>query len=126
MISTFNFYITKNISFFWKESQESLALRWETKTAKGKTGFVKYGMGAVKVHWVCIRNEKDGLKRWYVDECNLYQELKKIFKGNVPRKNIAITLSANSQYTGSSSVAYLEYIEFSKTPLNQKSTKSRK
>jgi len=108
-------------------SQESLALRWETVTPKGKTGFVKYGMGAVKVHWVCIRNEKDGLKRWYVDECNIYQELKRIFKGNVPKKNIAITLSANSQYTGTSSDAYLAYIEFSSVPLkNQSSEKGKK
>ncbi len=102
-------------------SQESLALRWETVTPKGKTGFVKYGMGAVKVHWVCVRNQKDGLKRWYVDECNLYQELKKIFNGNVPKKNIAITLSANSQYTETSSEAYLEYIEFSSVPLKKQS-----
>lgn len=100
-------------------SQESLALRWETVTPKGKTGFVKYGMGAVKVHWVCIRNEKDGLKRWYVDECNLYQELKRIFKDGVPEKKFAITLSANSQYTGTSSDAYLEYIEFSAEPQNK-------
>ncbi|MBO4630307.1 MAG: DUF3047 domain-containing protein [Lentisphaeria bacterium] len=115
-------YIGSGSSF----SQESLALRWETRTGKGKSGFVKYGMGMVKVHWVCVRNEKDGLKRWYVDECNLYEELKKIFKGNVPRKNVAITLSANSQYTGTSSDAYLEYIAFSKTPLNQKPVKNRK
>ena len=97
-------------------SQESIALRWETKTGKGKTGFVKYGMGAVKVHWRCIRNEKDGLKRWYVDECNLGKDLKRIFEGKIPKK-MAITISANSQYTGTSSVAYLEYIEFSTQPL---------
>ena len=103
-------------------SQESLALRWETVTPKGKTGFVKYGMGTVKVHWVCVRNQKDGLKRWYVDECNLYQELKKIFNGDVPKKNIAITLSANSQYTETSSDAYLEYIEFSSVPLKKQSS----
>ena len=105
-------YVGSGSSF----SQESIALRWETKTGKGKSGFVKYGMGAVKVHWVCIRNEKDGLKRWQVDEYNVYEALNKIFKGNVPRKNIAITLSANSQYTGSSSAAYLEYIQFSAKP----------
>ena len=97
-------------------SQESIALRWETKTQKGKTGFVKYGMGAVKVHWRCIRNEKDGLKRWYIDECNLGKDLKRIFEGKIPKK-MAITISANSQYTGTSSVAYLEYIEFSNQPL---------
>ena len=97
-------------------SQESIALRWETKTQKGKTGFVKYGMGAVKVHWRCVRNEKDGLKRWYVDECNIYEELKKIFKGKVPTENVAITISANSQYTETNSEACLEYIEFSRQP----------
>lgn len=102
-------------------SQESIALRWETKTGKGKTGFVKYGMGAVKVHWKCVRNEKDGLKRWYVDECNIYDELKKIFNGKVPTDNIAITISANSQYTGTSSDACLEYIEFAAGPLSSKS-----
>ena len=102
-------------------SQESVALRWETKTRKGKTGFVKYGMGAVKVHWRCVRNEKDGLKRWYVDECNIYEELKKIFDGKVPTENLAITISANSQYTGTSSDASLEYIEFSAQPLSGKS-----
>ena len=98
-------------------SQHSIALRWETKTRKGKTGFVKYGMGAVKVHWRCVRNEKDGLKRWYVDECNICEELKKIFDGKVPTDNLAITISANSQYTGTSSDASLEYIEFSSQPL---------
>ena len=106
-------------------SQESLAFRWETKTAKGKTGFVKYGMGSVKVHWICVRNEQDGLKRWYVDECNLFQELKKIFGGNMPQKKMVVTLSANSQYTGTSSVAYLEYIEFSSEPMNQKKNNSK-
>lgn len=99
-------------------SQESMAYRWETVTPKGKSGFVKYGMGAVKVHWISIRNEKDGLKRWYVDECNLAQDLKKIFGGKIPKK-LAITLSANSQYTGTSSVAYLEYIEFASQPLSK-------
>ena len=108
-------YIGTGSSF----SQESLALRWETVTPKGKTGFVKYGMGAVKVHWVCVRNEKDGLKRWYVDECNLYQELTRIFKEKTAKSKFAITLSANSQYTGTSSEAYLEYIEFSAEPLDK-------
>ena len=103
-------------------SQESMAYRWETVTPKGKSGFVKYGMGAVKVHWRCIRNEKDGLKRWYVDECNLGKDLKRIFEGKIPKK-MAITISANSQYTGTSSVAYLEYIEFSSQPLQAEKRK---
>ena len=114
-------YIGSGSSF----SQESIAFRWETKTAKGKTGFVRYGMGMVKVHWVSVRNEKDGLKRWYVDECNLYQEMKKVFSGKIPEKK-AITLSANSQYTGTASVAYLEYIEFSSVPLDRKQSGKRK
>ena len=103
-------------------SQESVAFRWETETAKGKTGFVKYGMGAVKVHWICTRNKTDGLKKWIVDECNLGAELKKIFGGKIP-KELAITLSANSQYTGTASLGYLEYIEFSAEPLTAKQKK---
>ena len=98
-------------------SQESVAFRWETVTPKGKTGFVKYGMGAVKVHWISVRNQKDGLKKWIVDECDLGTELKKIF-GKIPKK-LVITLSANSQYTGTSSLGYLEYIEFSAKPLTK-------
>ena len=101
-------------------SQNSISLRWETKTRKGKTGFVKYGMGAVKVHWRCVRNEKDGVKRWYVDECNIYEELKKIFDGKVPTENVVITISANSQSTGTDSDASLEYIECSKQPFSKK------
>ena len=101
-------------------SQNSIALRWETKTCKGKTGFVKYGMGAVKVHWRCVRNEKDGVKHWYVDECNIYEELKKIFDGKVPTENVVITISANSQYTGTDSDACLEYIAFSQQPFSKK------
>ena len=96
-------------------SQESMAYRWETVTPKGKSGFVKYGMGAVKVHWISVRNQKDGLKKWIVDECNLGAELKKIF-GSIPKK-LVITLSANSQYTGTASLGYLEYIEFSAEPM---------
>ena len=107
-------------------SQESIALRWETKTRKGKTGFVRYGMGAVKVHWRCVRNEKDGLKRWYVDECNIYDELKKIFNGKVPNEKLAITISANSQYTGTESDACLEYIEFASQPLSKNTDSKRK
>ena len=109
---TIGLYIGTGSTF----SQESVAFRWETETPKGKSGFVKYGMGAVKVHWICIRNKDDGLKKWIVEECNLGAELKKIFKGKIPKK-LAVTLSANSQYTGTSSLGYLEYIEFSAKPL---------
>ncbi len=98
-------------------SQESVAFRWETRTPKETTGKVKYAMGALQVHWICVRNESDGLNKWYVDECNIYDILYKYFNGKVPSKDIALSLSANSQYTGSSSVAYLEYIEFSEKPL---------
>ena len=97
-------------------SQESVAFRWETVTPKGKTGFVKYGLGAVKVHWISVRNKTDGLKKWFIDECDLRAELKKIFNGKIPAKK-AITLSANSQYTGTASLGYLEYIEFSAEPM---------
>ena len=92
-------------------SQHTIAFRWETLTPRNATGFVKYGMGTVKVHWKCVRNQKDKTGVWYIDECNLKEALKKIYPDKKPER-LALTLSANSQYTGTCSVAYLDYIEF--------------
>lgn len=92
-------------------SQTSVAFRWESDTPKNTGGFVKYGMGAIRVTWKCVRNKNDKLETWYVDECNIYKALSEIFHGKLPER-IALTLSTNSQYTKSTSLSYLEYVEF--------------
>jgi hypothetical protein len=105
--------------------QHSCAFRWDTVTPKGSTGFVKYGLGTVKVYWTCLRNSTDGTGVWRIDECNAREVFRKMCKGKVPAER-ALTLSANSQYTGTSSRACLEYVEFYAEPLNYKKEKGKK
>lgn len=105
--------------------QNSYAYRWDTMTPKGSTGFIKYALGTIKVHWKCMRNSKDGKKKWFIDECNAKEAFKRMCGGKVPAER-ALTLSANSQYTGTSSRAYLEYVEFHAESLNHQKEKEKK
>lgn len=97
-------------------STTSYAYRWETETPKNIQGDASYAAGFVKVKWVSVRNKEDKLDTWYVEERNVGEDLKKLFNGKIPNKNIALSISANSQYTGTNSVAYLEYVEFCPAP----------
>ncbi len=90
----------------------SVAYRWETDTPKKAEGDASYGMGMVSVKWFSVRNKEDKTGVWYVDECNIYEALNKLFKGKIPKKNLALSVTSNSQYTKSKAVAYLEYVEF--------------
>ena len=93
-------------------SSNSRAYRWETETPKGYTGDVRYGGGMVKVNWTCLRNKKDGIGKWYTEEVNAAEDLKKICGGTLPEKDVAVSISSNSQYTKSKASAEIEYIEF--------------
>ena len=93
-------------------STNSVAFRWETETPKKAEGEASYGLGMVSVKWYCVRNKEDKTGVWYVDECNIYEALDKRFKGKIPTKNVALSISCNAQYTKSKAVAYLEYVEF--------------
>ncbi len=93
-------------------STNSRAYRWETVTPKGYTGDVRYGGGMVKVNWTCLRNQTDGIGKWYTEEVNAAEDLKKICGGKLPEKDVAVSISSNSQYTKSKASAEIEYIEF--------------
>ncbi len=98
----------------------SLAYRWETETPKNIEGNAQYGAGFVSVKWISVRNKEDKLDTWYIEERNVGEALKKLFNGNIPSKNIALSISANSQYTGTKSIAYREYIEFCPAAVEKK------
>ena len=104
-------------------STTSVAWRWETETPKKAEGEASYGLGMVSVKWYCVRNREDKTGVWYVDECNIYEALDKRFKGKIPTKNVALSISCNSQYTKSKAVAYLEYVEFLPAQAAKKSSK---
>ncbi len=102
-------------------TQTSVAYRWENLTAKGTKGQAKYGAGFVKVFWEAMRNYQDGTGKWYTDECNVREDLKKALDvKKIPEKNLALSISSNSQYTGTKAVSYLEYIEFLELPPSNK------
>ena len=96
----------------------SVAFRWETKTEKGRCGQSRYGLGMVLVNWVAMRNQKDKLNTWYVEEVDLLKHLQQLFPGGIPKKDLALSITGNSQYTGTESLGYIEYLEF--LPISEK------
>jgi len=103
---------------------DSCAYRWETETPKGYKGKVKYGGGMVKVDWVALRNKTDKTGVWYTEEVNAAEDLKKICGGKLPEKDVAVSISSNSQYTKSTASAEIAYIEF--LPLSKAKTGVKK
>jgi len=89
--------------------QRSVAYRWETKTPVGSEGTATYAAGVVKVHWLALRNEQDGLDTWYTEERNVAADFQRAF-GFIPDDPI-IAVTCNSQYTSSRAVAELDWIE---------------
>ena len=96
----------------------SVAFRWETKTEKGKSGQSRYGLGMVQVNWVAMRNQKDKLNTWYIEEVDLLKHLQQLFPAGIPKKDLALSITGNSQYTGTESLGYIEYLEF--LPISEK------
>lgn len=90
---------------------KSVSYRWDTVTPKGSEGNASYGMGAVKVKWFTLRNSEDPQGEWLIEERNVAEDFKNAW-GYYPDK-VYVSVSCNSQYTGTRSAADLEWIEFS-------------
>jgi hypothetical protein len=96
-------------------SQQSLAFRWETETPVGAEGTATYAGGVVKVKWLCLRNKASAQgDSFLVEERNVAEDFKSRF-GSVPDK-IGLSISCNSQYTGTKAEAQLAWIEFVTAP----------
>lgn len=91
--------------------QRSIAYRWETDTPVGAEGTTTYAAGVVSVKWICLRNRQssDG-KTFLVEERNFLEDFRKAY-GFEP-KQIGISISCNSQYTGTTAEAQLDWMEF--------------
>jgi hypothetical protein len=90
--------------------QSSLAYRWETDTPRGADGQASYGAGLVRVHWHALRNQEDGEGVFFEESRNVAKDFEAAF-GTVPDA-FALSISCNSQYTGTRAVAELDWIEF--------------
>ncbi len=97
----------------------SLAYRWETLTPIGATGVASYAGGMVRVHWMALRNRESGTD-FLVEERNVAADWRAM-TGGPPPKTFAISISCNSQYTGSRAAAELDWLEFSPVPTDRPS-----
>ncbi len=94
-------------------SKKSVSYRWDTETPDGSEGNCSYGAGTIKIKWFTLRNKGDlgkGENGWFIEKRNVLEDFKKAW-GFVPT-SIYISVSCNSQYTGSKASAMLEWIKF--------------
>jgi len=92
-------------------SNKSVSYRWDTETPRGEEGNCAYGLGGTRVKWYTLRNREDaGSGQWFIEERNVAEDFKRAW-GFYPEK-IYLSVSCNSQYTGSKAAADLEWIEF--------------
>lgn len=92
----------------------SLAYRWETDTPIGATGRAAYAGGIVRVHWLALRN-KDSGSEFIVEERDLAEDWAALVGGELPA-SVALSVSCNSQYTGTRAEAELDWIELRARP----------
>jgi hypothetical protein len=98
--------------------KKSVSYRWECETPRAESGNIRYGAGLVTIKWFCFRNQNDGVNKWYEEERNIAEDLRKTY-GFVP-KEFVITVCGNSQYTNSHTTAEIAYIEFAAEMKNVK------
>jgi len=96
-------------------SNKSVSYRWDSETPKGSTGDAAYGLGGIRVKWYTLRSGEDGKGgAWFVEERNVADDFQKAW-GFLPDK-VYISISCNSQYTGSKAAADLGWVEFISLP----------
>lgn len=90
---------------------KTVSYRWDTLTPKGSTGESRYAGGAVRDKWFTLRNKEDDGKAGWVEETrNVAEDFFKSW-GFLPRP-VYVSVSCNSQYTGTEAAADLDWIEF--------------
>lgn len=90
--------------------QKSLGYRWETDTPVGSEGEASYIAGIVKAKWFALRNAHDAASgSFFVEERDIARDFQRAF-GFVP-DDVTIGVSINSEYTGTTAVAELDWIE---------------
>lgn len=92
-------------------SNKSISYRWDTETPKGSEGNAAYGLGTVKVKWYTLKSKEDAKDGgWFIEERNVAEDFRQAW-GFYPDE-VYVSVSCNSQYTGSRAAADLGWIEF--------------
>lgn len=92
--------------------QTSVSYAWQTETPKGAKGKSVYN-GLVTTYWFSVRNKEDGEGVWKTEERNVRDDILREFGTSELPEDLALTISSNSQYTGTNCRMSLAYIEFS-------------
>ena len=92
--------------------QTSVSYAWQTETPKGAKGKSVYN-GLVTTYWFSVRNKEDAEGVWQTEERNVRDDILREFGTSELPEDLALTISSNSQYTGTSCRMSLAYIEFS-------------
>jgi hypothetical protein len=92
-------------------NNKSVSYRWDTQTPIAAEGNASYGFGVIKVKWHTLRNKEDAVAgEWIEEERNVAEDFKRAW-GYYP-DDVYLSVSCNSQYTGSQAVADLDWIGF--------------
>jgi hypothetical protein len=106
-------------------NNKSISYRWDTDTPEGAEGNCAYGGGTIKVKWFTLRNAEDAKDgEWYVEKRNVAEDFKNAW-GFYPGK-IYISISCNSQYTGTEAEADINWIELTSDPDGEETTQETK
>jgi len=96
--------------------KRAIAYRWESLTPVGKGGSLRYGMGILRVRYVCLRNRETPCGEWVEEERNVYQDFLDAFH-EPPNDIFVISIGANSQHTKCSTRVEIDFIEFNEKPV---------
>lgn len=91
--------------------QFMVAYRWEHAFSLGDESLLKYAMGSTLVHRICMRNKEAVAGKWYEEERNVVEDFKRAF-GRMPEGDCGLTIGGNSQYSKSSTLVEIDFIEF--------------
>lgn len=91
--------------------QRCVGYRWEVNTPVGHSGLRKYAAGMMTVSHKTVRNRTTPAGVWVTEEHNVVEDYRRAY-GKMPDSYFIISVGANSQYSGSTSRAEIDFIEF--------------
>jgi hypothetical protein len=91
-----------------------LGYLWENESPKGTSGT---STAWSKLKCTVLRDKTDSLGAWYSESRNVYEDFRKLFKGEPPGLG-AVTVYINSQHTGSEAEILYGPIFFTREPLS--------
>jgi hypothetical protein len=90
-----------------------LGYSWENFTPLENKTVIKYGMGSRMIYRICARNKDAELSKWYEEERNVVEDFRKVV-GRELKGVCGLSIGANSQYSKSSTLVEIDFIEFRK------------